>query len=477
MHEQLVARVNTWSAKDERGVATACVVAPRRLLTAAHALYDDRGAPHVRIGVSLGADQPPHDARILWSGRDEEPPLDVAVLGVDAAIGDGHDPAALVSGRLPAAGELWQSWGYPREVEDRGGAPRRLVPLKGTTYASAEGACHLELGADDPAEAWGGVSGAPVFIGRAVVGIIVERPDGYQNRRLFATPIGRMLARPGFREAVGLPGERDRALHTLVADLAARIERHPPLRDALAAAAGCAYDAGAVATCLAGSPVKAAVDLLDQASGTLQDSGRLPRGVAHEILSVLLPVAFDWDKVGAARDAILAGAPYAEVPLTTRSAAEVVMAGAESRPCRWVRVGGDAAPVGAGLLGTQREPGIDRDGRRLARWLLELVAVQAGCDSKAPPDVIRTRALALLRRRADPKNRRRMALYFLVRDPEDPSGDLREHARTLADALPGLRLLALSGDPGADAAIDETELMLEVGDILRRDPEPETVKP
>ena len=80
--------------------------------------------------------------------------------------------------------------------------------LEGTWHplgGRGSGLRKLELGveypADDP-EKWKGISGAPVFVGDKLIGIIKTVPQDFGGRRLWGSPIEQLLQEPGFQVAI-----------------------------------------------------------------------------------------------------------------------------------------------------------------------------------------------------------------------------------------------------------------------------------
>lgn len=105
----------------------------------------------------------------------------------------------------PRTDEKWESEGFPEtgQLQDR----REPQPLKGTTHQCADDAKTFHLvvdGAAMSAEAWAGASGAPVFVGQRILGLITETRDAYGGNRILAIPMFRLLEIPEFRDALGI---------------------------------------------------------------------------------------------------------------------------------------------------------------------------------------------------------------------------------------------------------------------------------
>ncbi|MFE0648326.1 trypsin-like peptidase domain-containing protein [Streptomyces sp. NPDC059534] len=178
------------------------LIGPRLVLTARHVLVNrETGDPWPRISTRIGhfAHGPTQTAaaELLWT----PPDLDVALLRIDHPM---DTPGGITWGRPAGRVPLpYQGLGYPkaavvdvREVETLSGT---LAPLSGSGryYVLDQGPAPVP-GADGT-NAWGGASGAAVFCGDALVGVVVQEPAAYGARRLLAVPAHAFVQDAGFR--------------------------------------------------------------------------------------------------------------------------------------------------------------------------------------------------------------------------------------------------------------------------------------
>jgi hypothetical protein len=180
----------------ETRVGTGYFVTASLVLTA---VPDDFDTP-VSIRVEEGEPRWRENGRVKW--RDAT--LDAALIQVSPPL-----PTDIVavtwSEDLPAQNVLWNSTGYPEaslvDAEMRQ-AERKSAGLQGTLYVSGgggQGRKELDLGVADPPamKDWAGASGAPVFVGDALVGLV--KSTGFDGRRFHGTPAMSLRQNVGFR--------------------------------------------------------------------------------------------------------------------------------------------------------------------------------------------------------------------------------------------------------------------------------------
>ncbi|WP_345675742.1 NACHT domain-containing protein [Yinghuangia aomiensis] len=187
------------------------VVGGRAVLTARHvaaAARDHGGEVDVRP-LRGGSDAAPwRRARLVWSGD----AYDAALLEADREaipvplpeVGWGS-----IDGAVPVP---CTAVGFPRRAAGPRGRETdqlvgHVVPLAG--HKSGELAVDVR-GVGGGAGSWGGMSGAALFAGGRLVGVLAWRPPEYDGRRLFAEPVARLWTDAGFRaaaEQLGLTGE------------------------------------------------------------------------------------------------------------------------------------------------------------------------------------------------------------------------------------------------------------------------------
>jgi hypothetical protein len=185
-----------FSGTDRRG--SGYLVAAGRVLTAHHVLSDG-GEVHVRFPA--GGSRTWCDAKVLWS----DPVRDLAVLGFEPSVSAGAVDRVRIA-RLPAdRPEIGvRVLGYPRwKLRRQDSTFRDLVDAAGSVATLANrvsGTLEITVAAgpaDDPdMSPWGSMSGAPVFAGTALVGIVTEHHPREGLRRLTASRLDTALSDP-----------------------------------------------------------------------------------------------------------------------------------------------------------------------------------------------------------------------------------------------------------------------------------------
>lgn len=187
-------------------IATGFPIAHDRIVTCAHVLDGllAGSTPEVRW-PHLEVDQPGRplgDDYLAFDGRAAKQKVDAAVLKVD--LPPGASIARLCPG-YPEEGRRTSSRGFPdvgvREEK------RHPVPIDGELLSYAEADDLFEIGVrfeHGIEDGWRGASGSPVFISGGLVGIHVECPKPFDNNRLKATPLYRLLRIPDFCKAIDL---------------------------------------------------------------------------------------------------------------------------------------------------------------------------------------------------------------------------------------------------------------------------------
>jgi trypsin-like peptidase len=193
------------------GQGSGYVVSPGLVLTSAHVVGEAGGSVTVfrpgRGGQVSGV--------VTWSGtsggRD-----DAALVAVDAATFDGVDgPVRWGRAATRRTGLACESWGAPGGVQ-RDGAPievrhiaGRLNPgdrLVGNRYTmSVEGHPYTTLPTGSP---WSGMSGAAMFSGGVLIGVVAIDPAHAQHGELVAVPAYVLWHDERFRAALGIHAGR-----------------------------------------------------------------------------------------------------------------------------------------------------------------------------------------------------------------------------------------------------------------------------
>jgi Trypsin-like peptidase domain len=455
------------------------VIAPGRVLTARHVVYDKAGQPKQGLVVRRDGGTWSPSATVKWAGAGK---LDAAVLEV-AIDGPAPSPLALLSPR-DVGDESWTARGYPVVDPERPRVERE--PVRGTTcpYQRGDHDLSLDIGArpDDQR----GFSGAAVVAGGHVVGVLRAVPDNWGNGRVKATPVAALLQERGFRDALGLHAEDERLAKDLIkleAAVAARLQALPLVAAWLAGKLGLdpapADCAASVARVLvhgkAGRDVMKALNEVDEE--LKEDATRVGERRAIEGLTwQLLPFATDWQAwVLKGRSELAHGATFVDLPLGTETIAEAVLAGIDCRPCRY-KADGRPGPSGGAILhepAAAAAPFLDPDGHRFAEATVGLLAVSFFGLAPDAPDLrnyarVRQRVNGALEYyRFDAVGDERLPRWLLL-DAELPGGPERGGERTtmavavLGKELPHLRILRLS-----EEFKDETILALHVGRMWR----------
>ncbi len=146
-------------------------------------------------------------AEVVW--REER--LDAALLRASDGLAN-SGPAVKWAQSAPTANVPWTSTGYPVAASDvvAGRSIIKTAGLDGAVYAQGgggQGQPELELNVNAPPgdQGWGGISGAPVFVGDELVGIVKSFPAAFEGRRLAAVPVAALLRDASFRLAIAPP--------------------------------------------------------------------------------------------------------------------------------------------------------------------------------------------------------------------------------------------------------------------------------
>ncbi|MEE1764212.1 FxSxx-COOH system tetratricopeptide repeat protein [Streptomyces sp. SP18BB07] len=225
MHLQRV--VEVWNPTSKK-VGTGYLVADHLVLTAHHNVSrsDAGGDARVeirRLGLSSAENLPWVAARVVWPA--ESPDL-TADPGSDAALllitGEGWQPPdcpPVTWGRLAPPGEGrgrvdCVAVGFPqaeardgrRDTKEIRGHIEALTGLKsGLIHAHVDQVATPHGGST--ASRWAGTSGAALFCGATLVGIlVVDRAQDYPATLLTAVPVAGLAARPGFTTTIKATG-------------------------------------------------------------------------------------------------------------------------------------------------------------------------------------------------------------------------------------------------------------------------------
>ncbi|MGI8330842.1 S1 family peptidase [Actinomadura scrupuli] len=201
MNPKRLVDVRAGNAERTFGSGSGYLIGPSLVLTARHVLVDEDDRPWERVDVRIGvpADGPPQHvkgARMCWHRGD------VALLEIDPGPAPG--PAVQWGRPITTMPLDYRGLGFPsfagryegdRGVEELQGVIQPLSFGAGPTgrlYALDQSAFP-----DDRSD-WGGASGAAVFHGRLLIGVLVLSPGHLGGRRLGAVPAHDFVSDPGF---------------------------------------------------------------------------------------------------------------------------------------------------------------------------------------------------------------------------------------------------------------------------------------
>ena len=198
-------------------VGSGTLLGERLVLTAAHVVFGDDGGPlrTIRVGPAGVTVMP--EGRVLWpdhylpgGGRD------AALLEIaDSTWGPPRWLGPVRWGRLTgrAADIACEAIGFPRVLRDPGGArveDQISARINPGTARSTGGRYDLHVTSSVPLarpgerypSPWSGASGAGVFAGGLLVGVVVIDTPGFGHDRLSAVPAEHLLADPAFRARI-----------------------------------------------------------------------------------------------------------------------------------------------------------------------------------------------------------------------------------------------------------------------------------
>ena len=214
-------------------VGSGYLIAPRLVLTARHVLIDRETEKlwrtiRVAVGHERDGELTKTSAELLWEDPDG---LDIALLFLDQEI---PLPAPVRWGRPEGLAPLpYQGLGYPwaakngdlREPEHLRGFLPLLSGGKGRYVLDQTPAPAPRTGGGN---AWGGASGAAIFCGDHLVGVVTQEDQAYGARRLIAVPVSSFATDGTFAAHIGGCPE----LHAVGAPLPrAEAERTPVERE------------------------------------------------------------------------------------------------------------------------------------------------------------------------------------------------------------------------------------------------------
>ncbi|MFF9843439.1 tetratricopeptide repeat protein [Streptomyces sp. NPDC013740] len=182
----------------------------RLVLTSAHLFEDERGTARVAVPGGTGT----HGCRLVWRRHDEA--CDAALLEADEDLVRDATSCRISEvrwGRISglAAWENCEAVGYPR-IALRDGTRPDTEQIVGTVKPGSsvlrgryvlDGSHAPPPPAATPGESpWQGMSGAALFAGDHLIGVVSGDPAQWGHARLEAVPLSVVVADAGFRRAV-----------------------------------------------------------------------------------------------------------------------------------------------------------------------------------------------------------------------------------------------------------------------------------
>ncbi|WP_420076945.1 tetratricopeptide repeat protein [Streptomyces sp. JL3001] len=189
------------------------VIGPRLVLASAHCTPNVGGD----VVVELPAREPPgqYRAKVVWRGTPEKAD-DAALLYIEDEAWAPVNGVPLRWGRLvtQTPGIACESWGYPQVVQRKGSPELSWHPFGKVTAAPRAGGERYVMQVegqppeqlDEDASPWAGISGAALFCGDLLVGVLAIAPRGWSHGQLEAVPAHVLLADPEFRKALQTGG-------------------------------------------------------------------------------------------------------------------------------------------------------------------------------------------------------------------------------------------------------------------------------
>jgi len=174
------------------------------VLTAGHIFFPAPTDVRVRL-------EAPPDGKPPWLKANPSPvwenqKFDAALLKIDEPI---HEVQLPVWGNTSFEDNVkWYSLAYPIAAAEmtEDGKAYKSSGLEGLLYAhggGGQGLQELELGVEhESKEKWNGISGAPIFVGDELVGIIKSYKIDFEGKRLDGAPITQLLSDAAFQRAI-----------------------------------------------------------------------------------------------------------------------------------------------------------------------------------------------------------------------------------------------------------------------------------
>ncbi|GGQ08998.1 P-loop NTPase [Streptosporangium pseudovulgare] len=184
----------------KNGRGSGYAIAPRLVLSAAHAV------PGLRQGVRVQTESGAYQGLVIWRGAD---PVDAALVEIVDPAWPAAFPSPVRWGRIITVRQEipCTAWGFPAFMQPDGNrevsqAPGTLNPGDGrlSDRYVFNVAPHPPGPVKNEKSPWSGMSGASLFCGDLLTGILILDKRYTRNARLEALPAYALHADPGFRE-------------------------------------------------------------------------------------------------------------------------------------------------------------------------------------------------------------------------------------------------------------------------------------
>jgi hypothetical protein len=435
--------VPTTERQNWGAIGTGYPVAKDRILTARHVLCPLNRDWDKPIEIRWHH-QPPEKRRwieipdddVLWAGDEH---CDAAVFA--CVFPPDAQPWGTLSIESPRPVE-WESEGFPA-VGKRDDNTRVATAMRGHMHRMAKAApffaLDLPVGADRD-KLHEGASGSPVMSGWKLLGVIVECPPHFDAKRLWAVPTCRLLEIPGFCEAIGYTQQTaalDLLMEQIILELSASKDAElSASKDAMEALeASMSIADGGLATrqpedwakrlvkAMLGLQLEHLVPALRRAHRSLCAKRKfVAANAVANVSNAILPAVFDRGVVHALQTRMFdANVALVDLPVATRTVAEIVMASAEGRQACFCKAdSGNTPPIATYSLKEPPTEGIDSDrtlwAKNIEQSIAEKHAIYSEDDKRLNEDQKRELIAGWLDFEVEEQRTRYMAFQF---DSED----------------------------------------------------------
>ncbi|MFO0652444.1 MAG: hypothetical protein U0326_39860 [Polyangiales bacterium] len=348
---QLVVKVRSVRTNGTQALGTGTIIAPGKVLTARHVVYTDTG---LREGLTVERDAWSANVTDVWDGNRLR---DVALLTFEDAnaVAPG---SMLLDARDIQAHEEWSASGWARVLSE---TPRKTEsPQMGSTFEwfAATGRPRVDLGVEASPESWKGLSGAAIRVNDRIVAVFSGAPEGYDNKRLWATPVAQFWGDEGFQRALkGERVERDPRVTEVVQWITEQLGGDIEIVLALRAAYTRVTKRSPEHTTLVEDLVerlKASETawILNYAHHDLWEQQRPgAAAIVWEIVCRTMPFLTDWRTlVAEGTQVFLSGRNAMDLPTRSETLASIITAGIDNAACRFAVREKGGHPVGVALL-------------------------------------------------------------------------------------------------------------------------------